>query len=128
MTSGPFDIVGEDEGEFFSVRPTRPTGRHGSGLWINWPAVAIVLELPGRQPTAQRKSQTLGHQRLDSIVETAKEHLCEWTSWAEPGELAGKTLVRRIRAVSLPAMDWRRAARTSRFKERQTAVLARRPK
>ncbi len=74
QTGGAFDIMGEHEGEFLAVRPSRPAFRRlGDGV-VDGPDILTRLAFPARDDPAQCHAQMPRQVRLEMIIKVAGRH------------------------------------------------------
>jgi hypothetical protein len=74
QSGGTFDIVGEHEREFFSVRPARPASGRLSHGFIDGPDILAGFAFPAGHDPAQRHPKTPRQIGLEIIIDTAGRH------------------------------------------------------
>jgi len=63
-----FDVVGEDEGEFLSIRPASPSFRRFAGTSINGPDICIFQLFPADKISAQLNLHLPGDEKFKRVV------------------------------------------------------------
>jgi hypothetical protein len=65
---GGFHIVGQNEGEFLSVRPASPSFRGFAGIMINGPDICIFQLFPVDKISPQPNLQPPGDEEFECVV------------------------------------------------------------
>jgi hypothetical protein len=74
QTFGRFHIMGQDKGEFLSIRPASPSFRRFAGIMIDGPDVFMGSPFPPDKISPQPDLQPPGDEEFESVVGFGQEH------------------------------------------------------